>query len=636
MVEVSVHKWIGGVLPALAVSLVSGTALAQDIQLPTLDVVSATTIPTPLEQIASSVTVFTAGDIERDQRRTIPDLLKTVPGLNVVQTGGPGGQTSIFIRGTNSNHTKVFVDGIDIGDPSSPAGAVDFGHLTTMDLERVEVLRGPQSGLYGSDAIGGVVSLTTKKGSGPTKVTAMAEAGTFGTFNQAAGVGGSHGSVHYQLNISHFRTTDQQVTPIYMVPPGVNPRGSFYDNTTVSTRFGGDVNQYLAFNFYGRATDAKLRFYEDDGFAFPGVIYPNQSTYLNRNLYGRAESVVTLFDGRFVNVFGANYTSYDRSGFQPDTFAFQPYDSQRNKYDWRGTIKAAPGHTVVLGAERELQSAQTADVNASTGNTAGYAELQSEIFQRFFFVANVRQDKHDDFGNATTWRVAPALIVPVSETKLKGSIGTGFKAPTLYQLYGTGPFGFTGNPNLRPERSQGYDVGFEQPFGNNRARFGVTYYHNDLEDLIDFTFVPFTNVNVKKAEMSGYEAFAEVAWSESFRTRFDYSTLKIRVQDPNVSELRRRPGEKFTANAIWTPIAGLTISTTLIHVGSWLDVNRATFAIQQAPPYTTVNIAAEYMINNHVTVFARGDNLGNKVYENPLGFLQPGLAVYGGIRVANR
>jgi vitamin B12 transporter len=634
MRRVSACKWAGYVLPAVAASLLSSTALAQ-VQLPLLDVISATTIPTPIEQIGSSVTVFTAADIEREQRRTIPDLLQTVPGVHVVQTGSPGMVTSIFMRGTNSNHTKVFVDGIDIGDPSSTNGAVDFGHLTTMDLERVEILRGPQSGLYGADAIGGVISLTTKKGSGPTKVTAMAEGGSFGTFNQAAGVGGSHGSVNYQFNVSHFRTTDTQVTPIYMVPPGIVPRGNYYDNVTMSTRFGGDVNPYLGFNFYGRATEAKNLFYDDNPFAFPGVILPDQTTYRNRSLYGRAETVVTLFDGRFVNVFGANYTSYDRSSFNPDMATFSPFNSQRNKYDWRGTIKAAPGHTVVLGAEREIQSAQTTDVNASTGNTAGYAELQSEFFERLFVVANVRKDSHDDFGDATTWRVAPAFIVPVSETKLKGSAGTGFKAPTLYQLYGTGPFGFRGNPNLRPERSKGFDVGFEQPLANNRVRFGVTYFHNEITDLIDFTFVPFTNVNVNDAVLQGYEAFAEVVWSPSWRSRFDYTYVRAWDRTNDV-ELRRRPREKFSANTIWTPFAGFTLSATLIHVGSWVDVNRATFAIEQASPYTTVNVAAEYIVNNNVTVFARVDNLFNKVYENPLGWLQPGLGVFGGIRVANR
>ena len=147
-------------------------------------VVSPTTIPTPVDQVASSITVITAEDIQRQHLRTVPDALRAVPGLNVVQSGGPGGQTAVFIRGTNSNHVKVFVDGIDVGDTTTPNGAYDFAHLLTGDIAQIEVLRGPQSGLYGSDAIGGVISITTKKGEGPPKVTASFEAGSFKTFNQ--------------------------------------------------------------------------------------------------------------------------------------------------------------------------------------------------------------------------------------------------------------------------------------------------------------------------------------------------------------------------------------------------------------------------------------------------------------------
>jgi vitamin B12 transporter len=149
-------------------------------------VVSPSTVVTPSDQSASSVSVITAADIEAQHRLTVPDALAAVPGLNVVQTGGPGGQTSVFIRGTNSNHVKVLVDGIDVSDPSNPNGSFDFGQLLTGDIERIEVLRGPQSGLYGSDAIGGVISITTKSGNGPPKVTLSAEGGSFGTFSSTS------------------------------------------------------------------------------------------------------------------------------------------------------------------------------------------------------------------------------------------------------------------------------------------------------------------------------------------------------------------------------------------------------------------------------------------------------------------
>ncbi|HEX5509080.1 MAG TPA: TonB-dependent receptor plug domain-containing protein, partial [Pseudolabrys sp.] len=178
---------------------------SQPISLPPV-VVSATGIPTPSDQVASSVTVITADDLQRDQRRTVADALSTVPGLNVVQSGGPGGQTAVFIRGTNANHVKVLIDGIDVGDPSVPNGAFDFAHLLTGDIERIEILRGPQSGLYGSDAIGGVISITTKSGEGPPKATGVVEGGSFGTFNQTANLSGSQGNFSYAFNILHFQS----------------------------------------------------------------------------------------------------------------------------------------------------------------------------------------------------------------------------------------------------------------------------------------------------------------------------------------------------------------------------------------------------------------------------------------------
>ena len=214
-------------------------------------VTSPTTIPTPIGQIGSSVTVITAQDIERNEWRTVPDALSTVPGLNVVQTGGPGGFTSVFIRGTNQNHVKVLIDGIDVSDPSSANRTFDFGHLLTADIERIEVLRGPQSGLYGSEAIGGVISITTKKGEGPAKVTGMAEAGSFGTFNQSASLSGSDGRFNYSFNAAHMRVESTPVTPLELLPPGRRRNNDTYNNWTYSSRLGYDVNEHLSFNWVG-------------------------------------------------------------------------------------------------------------------------------------------------------------------------------------------------------------------------------------------------------------------------------------------------------------------------------------------------------------------------------------------------
>src|ERR1700756_268215 len=206
-------------------------------------IVSATRTPTPAVEVASSVTIITAADIEARQERTISDVLKDVPGLNVVQTGGPGGVTSVFIRGTNSNHTKVLIDGIDVSDPSNSTGAFDFGQLLTPDIEGVEVLRGPQSGLYGSDAIGGVINITTRSGAGPMTLAAGLEGGSFDTFNQAARLSGSQDAFHYSVNVTHFHAGATPVTPLDLLPLGEARNDDYDDNFTVSTRLGYDLTR---------------------------------------------------------------------------------------------------------------------------------------------------------------------------------------------------------------------------------------------------------------------------------------------------------------------------------------------------------------------------------------------------------
>ena len=203
-------------LPILSFPIPS--ALAQQTVLPET-VISATALPTSSEEVASSVTVITEEQIRREQRRTLPDLLATVPGLNVVQTGGPGGQTSVFMRGTNADHVKVLIDGIEVNDPSQPKRQFDFGPLMTDDIERVEVLRGPQSGLYGADALGGVISITTKKGSGPAKWTATMEAGSFGTFNQSIQVSGGTQNTNYAFTVAHGLVDSPPVRPFAVLGP---------------------------------------------------------------------------------------------------------------------------------------------------------------------------------------------------------------------------------------------------------------------------------------------------------------------------------------------------------------------------------------------------------------------------------
>ncbi len=626
-------------------SLTATAAHTQDrtVDLPTI-AVSPTTIPTPTEQLGSSVTVITAADIERDQRRTIPDILNNVPGLHVVQTGGPGGQTAIFMRGTGSQHVKVLLDGIDISDASTPNGAIDLAHLLASDIEQVEVLRGPQSGLYGANAIGGVISITSKKGEGPPKARAIVEGGSMGTFNQSAAVSGSQKNFDYAFNVAHFRSTDIPVTPAYMIQPGGRANPNSYDNMTYSTRLGAQVAENLKFNFVGRYTDARLLYNNDDLNFSPFVSFNDQSTYTNRNFYGRTEAVWSVFDGRLVNTFGASLTDYKRTNQDPNGTPESKYASTRTKFDWRGNFVVVPGQTLVMGLEREDEKASSSSLgtfppvvvsyDAKSGNQAAYLELQSQFSSRLFLVSNIRIDDNDQFGNHVTWRFAPAFIVPVTETRLKASYGTGFKAPTLYELYGVGDFNYIGNPALKPETSTGYDFGFEQPIANGRFKFGATYFHNDITNLINGVFVPAnTYVNIGQAETYGVEAFAEAKLTDRLRVRGDY-TRTIAKDSTTGLDLVRRPRDKASGSVVWNAIDPLTLSANVLYVGSWFDFDRQglVFVAAPTPSYMIVNVAANYVVDKHVTVFGRIDNLFNRQYENPIGWMQPGFAAYAGVK----
>jgi vitamin B12 transporter len=605
-------------------------------------VVSPTATATPIDQVASSVTVITAKDIERDQRRTVPDALSTVPGLNIVQSGGPGGLTSVFIRGTNANHTKTLIDGIDVSDPSNPARVFDLGQLLTFDIQQIEVLRGPQSGLYGADALGGVISIITKKGEGPPRATGMIEGGSFGTFNQTAALSGAQDRINYAFNVAHYRASDIPVTPLELLPPGQKAIGNNYDNMTYSTKLGADVSENLTLNAVARYTDATLRFTGDTFDPATSTSSPAaaQSTQTVHQLATRGETVWSVLDGRIKNYFGVNYTNQWNYNISPGDAAPTITTGDRVQYDWHAVTQLAPYHTVIVGAEHETETLQTSKVSAENVNKAGYVELQSKFADRLFLVENVRQDDNDRFGTHPTFRLAPAVIVPVTETKFKGSYGTGFKAPTLNQLFVNFPeFFFFANPNLKPEESVGYDAGFEQPLFNDRVRFGSTYFHNDITNLIqavfDSTTFTSTNTNIGRATTEGTENFVAAKITDRVQVRADYTFTRA-VDATTGLELLRRPKEKWSANVIWKPIDPLTLSATVLHTGSFIDVSRD-FTIPRllAPAYTVVHVAADYAITDQVKVFGRVDNLFNVHYQNPTGFLQPGLGVFGGVRVAS-
>jgi vitamin B12 transporter len=631
--------------PRSARFLVFGTLVglahaADNPELQTI-VISATRIPTPVLEVASSMTVVSAEDIEARQERTFADVLKQVPGLNVVQTGGPGGVTSVFMRGTNSNHTKVLLDGIDLSDPSNSTGAFDFGQLLTQDIERIEVLRGPQSGLYGSDAIGGVINIITKAGTGPAQFKGLIEGGSFDTFNQAGTLSGSQGGLHYSASVAHFHAGSVPVTPLELLqsppaPPGLTRNNDYDDNLTLSTRLGYDLTPDFDLGLVGRYSDIHVHTTgEDYSFLPPYLGYPAaaQTTAATDEYFTRLYAHANSFGGLLDQTLGVNFSHARTSTLEPQTPATLN-TGERRQVDWQGNVHLMPAETLVLGAVYERDDINE-PISAEVHVSSGYAELQSQLGEHWYSAANVRYDNNSRFGSKVTYRFAPTWVIAATDTKLKASLGTGFKAPTLSALYQNFPPYFFANPNLQPETSTGWDAGIEQGFGQGAWRVGATYFHISISNLI--TTDPLTGTtyaNVGHATTQGVESFIAYQPWKTLTLRLDYTYTEA-SDDATQEELLRRPKNKGSFDAAWQMTPAWLTTLDVLTVGTWVDGNRD-FSVPRldAPTYTTVNVATTYELTKRLALIARIDNLLDRHYQNPVGFQQPGFGIYGGIKAS--
>lgn len=616
----------------------STAAAANSDTLPCI-VVIATRLPTPVDQVASSVTVITADEIDQKQERTLSDVLSAVPGLNIVQGGGPGAQADVFMRGANSNHTKIFIDGIDVSDPSSADGAFDFGHVLTSDIQRVEVLRGPQSGLYGSDAIGGVINIVTKSGGGPAQFSGSVEGGSFATFNQTAALSGTLSRFTYAFDVDHYRSGATPVTPLDLLPKGQARIDDYYDNATYSTKLGADVTDNFDLGLIARYVNTDLRFTGDD-FSVPpftGVPAAAQSDSQTRQFFTRGDAHWSLFDGVFRQTLAVDYTDYRRRDIEPDV----PPNFNRGdriKLNWQGDITIAPSQIVTVGAEHQRDEIRNSPISAETTNDAGFVQLQSSFFDRLFDTVSVRYDDSDRFGSRATYRIAPVFLLPETGTKFKGSVGTGFKGPSLEELFVSFPaFNFFANPNLKPEDSFGYDLGFEQNVLHKKVDFGATYFHNDIDNLIEINATNFAHEedeNIAKAVTYGAESYVAYRPFDVLKLRADY-TYTMAEDAMLHQELLRRPKHKASASATWQVTEAANLSLSWLYVGPWIDGNRDfTIPRLKAGGYTLVNLAGSYDLTKNVTAFARIDNLLDRHYQEPVGFQRPGFGIFVGLRVS--
>ncbi len=609
-------------------------------------VVTANRTAEPIDRVGQSVTVLDTATITRRQTDTVSDLLLQTPGVTVARNGGVGTTASVSIRGAEPDQTVALIDGVKINDPSAPGGGFDFGGLLVGNIARIEVLRGAQSVLWGSQAIGGVVNIITRQPTEQLSVNARAEGGWRDTGQGFANVSDKIGPVSASLGGGYFRTNGNSAFFGGKEEDGYRAYG-----------FNGSVNVALA-----RDLSVDLRgFYSNgrtdiDGSPPPNYTFADTPEYqLTRQLVGYAGLNAGLFDGRLKNRIGYAYTDTYRRVIDPtggvDTEEFRG-NGKNERIEYQGVLDLGSALQSTFGAERELSRFTTssygvADLPARQRIWSVYGQLMLTPIVGLSVTGGVR---HDDIAQngpnptrqATTFSGSGAYTPNRGATVIRASYSEGFKAPTLFQLQSE-----YGNVGLRPERSHGWDAGVTQRLVGGALEAGATWFHRDSDDLINFVscIAPLTGIcvnrpygtynNVARARSQGLEATLALRPADGFVVSGSYTYLDAEDRSPGSAtfgrRLARRPSQSVTGNIDYRWSFGLDTGATLTAVGDSFDNAADT---RRLDGYVLLAVRASYPVTRNVAVYGRIENLTNSIYQTAYQYGQPGRAAYAGVRLS--
>ena len=622
--------------------------------------ISATKTETPIKHITSSVEIITGEQMQQRKIKTVVEALRLAQGLAVFQSGGPGTLAQVRMRGGTPQQTLVLIDGAIVN--SATDGAYNFANLTTDNIERIEILRGNQGMMWGSDAMGGVINITTKRGRETPNISSFVEYGSFATIREGASVTGKKGPFDVAATLSRWDTSNFSAINYRR---GAAERDGFH-NWQGSTKLGLDLpnDGRLEFNFRWMDGITNL-----DGTAFnPATLGFDPADVLGAKTHGK-EYVYTgsyfqpitkwwsqrLTLARATNSFSTSSGTVERNVVTGVEAAPFPLSSEinttSNRLEWQHDFQIVKPLAVTAGYQFREQMGENLDTLTGTttlpnkiiSSNAGFAEAKLNLWDRLFGTAGIRQDEYNVFGSATTYRVTGGYLLKETGTKLRGSYGTGFRAPTINDLFFPG----FGNPNLQPEKSKGSDIALEQSLFKDRVFLSLGYFWTRYQNLILSVFDPggvcsfslfgFCAANIGQARAEGVEGSAKVKllqdqpWIKSLDVQFQYTHTSTRNEtNGGDTRLPQWPLNQWSAVLSYQPIEALRANLEARFVGQrYNDTSNA----EVLPHFYVWNASFTYDVNKTIQVYGRADNIFNRKYEEVLFFGTPIRSVFGGVRV---
>lgn len=610
---------------SLVALLTAAPALAQDSD---EIIVTALGIQQPRDEVGQAVTVIDADTILTRQSVSIADLLVTTPGVRFNRADAVGGVTGISLRGAETTQTLVLLDGVKINDPSSIGDAYDFGNLLVGNISRVEILRGSNSVVYGSQAIGGVVNIMTGEPAEGFAGKASVDYGYADTLNAKADVSGSSGIASGGLGVAYFRTDG-----ISSAVGGSERDG--YENVAANAKLKLSFTEAISLDLRGYYIHADL-----DTDMFFGAPMDTDDTSRVDQYVGYAGLNAALLDGKLQNRAAVAWSRTDR-----DYFSYRGADPREGytgttlRFEYEGIYQPIDQARLIFGYEHERPDFDSfgdfAPGSARANIDSVYALAVVKPIEGLSLTGGVRQDDHSQFGGATTFGANANYTPNKGATNIRLSYGEGFKAPSLYQLYAP----FFGNRALLPERSKSYDIGFDQSFDDNRVTISVTAFLRNTRDQISFANAAYGNIGRTRAK--GVEGSIALRPVDALTVTAAYSYVDARDRSPGSPDegqrLLRRPANVASLSADYVWPCGLSTGATLTMVSDSYDsiFDEETFAAIriQHDGYALANVRASFPITENLEIYGRIDNLFDEEYATVYGYGTYGRSAFGGVRV---